>query len=58
MKKVKRSELTNFKMVAGNDEKYECVVVNGRLKEWVGIGWIDVRAATPNDLKRYPEVKE
>ena len=41
MSTVSRGELTSHKMAAGNEAKYSKVVLNGILKEWVGIGWID-----------------
>lgn len=56
LKTVKSSELTTIKMVAGNERKYGKVVHGGKLKEWVGIGWIDVRSATSSDERRYPFV--
>lgn len=57
-KPVDAARLTNLKMTAGGEAKLKRVVQGGILKEWVGIGWIEVRAATRSDRKRYPEVKE
>ena len=56
--KVKRSELSNFKMVAGNEKKYSRIILDGVCKEWVGFGWIPVGKATEEDYKRYPEVED
>jgi hypothetical protein len=53
MKTVKRGELSNLRMAAGNENKYSIVIVDGRVKEWVGIGWIDLRQATEADRKKY-----
>lgn len=53
---VKRSELASFKMVAGNEEKYTLVIDGNDVKEWVGFGWIVLRAPTGRDLQRYPKV--
>ena len=53
-KTVKRSELSNMKMVAGNEKKFDAVIVDGHLKEWVGIGWIDCGEATPDHYKKFP----
>lgn len=56
--KIARCELSNLRMVAGNEKKYSKVVIDGKLKEWIGIGWIELRDATADDRKRYPEVEE
>lgn len=56
--KVKRSELTNLRMVAGNDRKYDKVIIDGRVKEWVGIGWIDLGVPSDADRLLLPEVVE
>lgn len=54
---VKRSELATWRMVAGNEELYTRVVeADGRLKEWVGIGWIDIGMATEEHRTLYPTV--
>ena len=42
-------------MVNGNEKKYKIVIDNGIVKEWVGIGWIEIRKATKAD--KYPIVK-
>ena len=56
MKTVKASELSNLRMTAGNENKYDMVIQNDQLKEWVGIGWITIRLATDDDRKEYPTV--
>ena len=58
MKTVKRSDVTNFAMAAGKEKKITHIILDGILKEWVGIGWIDKREATPQDIKKYPTVKD
>ena len=58
MKTVKRSKLSNLRMTAGQEKKYSVVVVDGRVKEWVGIGWIDLREATAEDREKYPVAVE
>ena len=58
MTTVKRSALSNFKMAAGNEKRISKVILDGMLKEWVGIGWVDLRRATAADLKKYPTVKD
>jgi hypothetical protein len=53
--KIKTSELSSLRMAAGNEKRYPIVIHNGTVKEWVGIGWIELRKATDDDCKRYPE---
>ena len=53
---VNASELSNIRMVAGNENKYSKVIVGSELKEWVAIGWITLRKATPADADTYPRV--
>jgi len=56
MKTIARSKLSNHRMIAGNEKKYSVVIVDGILKEWVGIGWIELRQATKKDKEKYPTV--
>jgi hypothetical protein len=56
MSNIPASELTNRAMVAGNEKVYKVVIDQGYVKEWVGFGWIDLRKATPSDLKKHPTV--
>jgi hypothetical protein len=58
MKTVARSRLSTPAMIAGGELKYTKVIMNGVLKEWVGIGWIELRQATPADIKKYPTVED
>ena len=53
---VLRRELGNLRMAAGNEKKYDRVVDGINLMEWVGIGWVRIRTATPRDRKVYPTV--
>lgn len=53
-KTVKRSELSSIKMVAGNEKKFNKVIADGQLKEWIGFGWIDIRKPTAADEQHYP----
>lgn len=53
---VKRANLSTAKMTAGNERKYSKVILDGMVKEWVGIGWIDLRKATKADRANIPEV--
>ena len=56
--RVKRSELQNLRMVVGNERKYRKVIIDGRVKEWVGIGWIDLGVPSDADQLLLPEVVE
>lgn len=55
---IKRKEVSNGNMIAGNEKKYSVVILDGQLKEWVGIGWIDIGKATAADVEKYPTVIE
>ena len=44
-------------MAGHNEKKYPAVIDNGILKEWIAIGWIDLRKATKEDHKKFPVVE-
>lgn len=56
MKTVHVREVSNIKMVSGNEKKYTKIIHNGVVKEWVGIGWIPLNDATQEDEEKYPVV--
>jgi len=56
MKTVKSSELVSFRMVAGNEKKFDKVIHNGEVKQWVGFGWVSEGVADDEDRKKYPTV--
>ena len=56
MTTVFRSELSNLRMVAGGEKKYDRVVDGNMLLEWCGIGWCKFRVATARDKSIYPTV--
>lgn len=58
MSNIKRREVSNSSMVAGNEIKYRNVILDGSLKEWIGFGWITLREATDEDKEMYPTVEE
>jgi hypothetical protein len=58
MKTVARSRLSTPAMIAGGELKYTKVIMDGVLKEWVGIGWIDLGKPTAEDYKQYPTVED
>jgi hypothetical protein len=55
---VPREDLSILRMAAGGEKRYSTVIDGTRVKEWVGIGWIDLREATTDDLRRFPRVSE
>lgn len=56
-KTINADECSTIKMVAINEKNFGKVIDKGRVKEWVGIGWIDLRKATAVDRKTIPIVK-
>lgn len=56
MKTVNASECSKIRMAAGNEKRFTRVIDENILKEWVAIGWVDVRKATKEDKKKYPKV--
>lgn len=62
MEKISTKDLTNLKLRVNPprvfvDAGYK-VIHNGKIKCWVGIGWVEEREATPKDFEKIPEVKE
>lgn len=39
---IPRRDLTTIAMVNGKEAQHSVVVVDGRVRQWVGFGWIDV----------------
>jgi hypothetical protein len=56
MKIVQANELSNIRMAGHNEKKYPAVIDEGILKEWVAIGWVDLRKAMKTDYKKFPVV--
>lgn len=57
MNTVKSSELASFRMVAGNEKKYDKVIHRHRVKQWVGIGWVDEGPATDEAIEKHESDK-
>lgn len=55
-KPLKRSQVTNIAMTTGGEKRISKVILDGVVKEWVGIGWIDLREASAEDYLKIPEV--
>lgn len=54
---VRYREVSLIGMTTGGEKRIRRVIHDGELKEWVGFGWISLRTATADDLRRYPRVK-
>lgn len=54
---VSFSDVSTLAMVAGKEDRISKIIHDGVLKDWVAIGWISLRKATPGDYQKYPEVK-
>lgn len=52
IKTVKRKEVTNFGMLTGGEKKYTKIIIDGVVKEWVGIGWVSIDDEP--DTNKYP----
>lgn len=51
---VSLNDLGIISMVAHNENKYQTVIFEGIVKDWVSIGWMDLREATNDDYLRFP----
>lgn len=58
MTTIKRYELSNLRMVAGNEKRITHVILEGEVKMWMGIGWVTMRPASAEDLAMYPTVED
>ena len=58
MKTVKRSDLSTWKMLAGNEDVYNKVIDGNVVKEWAAIGWIDIGSPSDEDRATLPTVVE
>lgn len=48
------TDLRIISMVTKNEKKYQTVIHAGVIKDWVGIGWIELKTPTKEDFKKYP----
>lgn len=53
-KTVKRSQVSNTAMIQGGEKTISRIIMDGVVKNWVGIGWVDEGEATAEDKKKYP----
>jgi hypothetical protein len=53
---IHKDSCSTVAMVAGGEDRIQYVIKSGKLKQWVGIGWVDVREATEQDYYTYPTV--
>lgn len=56
MKTIPASKCSTIAMVNGGEKTHPRVIHSGQLKEWCGIGWIQLRKATERDTMLYPTV--
>lgn len=55
-KTVDAAELSFLRMVAGNENKYDRVIDEGVVKQWVGFGWVAEGPPDPIDVESCPVV--
>ena len=55
--KIKRSELSPLKMVAGNEQFFTTVISKDCKYDWIGFGWILANPPTKSDYKKFPIVE-
>lgn len=53
---VKRSELSTFAMLTGNEKRISAVILDGTVRKWVGIGWVDEGKPTKEQKRTLPVV--
>lgn len=53
---VRRGQLSNIRMAAGNEKRYPKVIIDNILKEWVGIGWVGDEPPTVKERAVFPTV--
>mgnify|MGYP001590133050 CR=1 FL=1 len=51
---ISLNELRAIPMVVRNEKKIQTVIFDGKLKEWVGMGWIDLCEPKADDFKKHP----
>lgn len=56
-KPVSFRDVSTIAMVAGKEKTISKIIHCGVIKEWVGIGWIELRRATATDYLKIPQVK-
>ena len=61
-KKLKPNRLTYsqvqlISMTTGGEKRISKTIHEGRIKQWVGIGWVDEGVAKPAYYYKYPEVR-
>ena len=53
---VRESALSTANMLDGNEYVYPTVIRNGRLLQWMSVGWVDVGEPSEADKNKYPTV--
>lgn len=57
-KTVTKREMTTIHMVQGGERKHSRVIVDGRVMNWVGFGWVDEGEADAYDRRVLPTAVE
>lgn len=58
VRRVTLDQCSNLRMASGGESTHPVVIQDGRVREWVGIGWLGDREAEPEDYLQYPVVTE
>ncbi len=56
-KPVSYHDVSTISMVVKNESKIKQIIHDGAVKEWVGIGWIEIRHAQASDYLKIPQVE-
>lgn len=55
---ISREALTNIAMVTGNEKLVTEVIVDGVVKRWVGMGWINLEPPTKQEWGILPHATD
>jgi hypothetical protein len=53
---VSADECSKIRMTSGGEDRISIVIHAGKLKQWVGISWVELSQATEQDYYTYPTV--
>lgn len=55
-KTIKRSKLSNLSMVASGEKSISKVIIDGTVKQWAGVGWVNEGKPTKHQTETLPHV--
>lgn len=58
VRQISREALSNIRMTTGGEKRIDAVILDGTVRRWVGIGWVDEGPPTPRQLRTLPTVKD